>query len=55
MILGKKDVVRNEWRSKWTPAILAYSNGVRTKHTQTAVQEVKKLYTGIIACIVYNV
>ena len=51
MILGKKDVMKNaesEWTSKWTPAILAYSKGVQTKHAQTAVQEVEKLYTGVI-------
>ena len=49
MILGKKDVAESEWTSKWrTPAILAYPKGVRTKHAQTAIQEVEKLYTGMM-------
>ena len=47
MILGKKDVVKNaaaEWTSKWTPAILAYSRGIRGKAAQSAVQEAAKKY-----------
>lgn len=47
LILGKKDVVRNsvtEWSSKWSPAILAYVQGVRGKAAQSAIEDAEKKY-----------
>lgn len=49
-ILKKKGALRTateDWKSKWTPAIMAYVQTLKSKTAKTALKALETKYTGM--------